>query len=156
MTEVNSMDSIVYEINETEEYEKLVPFFIENRLEFTEEDAEEVPTDIVKCWEVRDDNETLIGAFVLAKRQGEFICDGIAVDSRYRGGDMGTALLEKGFDETRKLGGSSMYLVARAPEFFRKKGFETVPREEAPNFFECLTCPQYGVNCYPEVMKIEL
>ena len=48
-----------------------------------------------------------------------------------------------------------MYLVARAPEFFRKNGFVTIPREEAPNFFECLTCPQYGKTCHPEVMKIE-
>ena len=25
----------------------------------------------------------------------------------------------------------------------------------APNFFECLTCPQYGKNCHPEVMKLD-
>ncbi len=42
------------------------------------------------------------------------------------------------------------------PEFFRKYGFETVAREEAPNFFECLTCPQYGKTCHPEVMKLDL
>ena len=43
-----------YIISETEDYEKLVPFFIENELEFTEEDAEEVPTDVVKCWQITD------------------------------------------------------------------------------------------------------
>lgn len=144
-----------YIIRETDEYEKLVDFFIENQLEFTEEDAEEVPTDILKCWEITDSNNELIGGLVLAERQGEYICDGIAVDSRWRGADLGTAILRKGTEEVIKRGGKSMYLVARAPEFFRKNGFSTIPREEAPNFFECFTCPQYGKSCHPEVMKID-
>ena len=145
-----------YQINETEEYEKLVSFFIENELEFTEEDAEEVPTDLVKCWQITDEDDNLLGAFVLAKREGEFICDGIAIDEELRGTGLGTKLLRLGLDETIRLGGTRMYLVARAPEFFRKNGFVTVQRQEAPNFFECLTCPQYGVSCHPEVMRIEL
>ncbi len=145
-----------YLINETEEYEKLVPFFIENELEFTEEDAEEVPTDVVKCWQITDADDRLVGAFVLAKREGEFICDGIAIDGTLRGTGLGTKLLELGIEETISRGGKRMFLVARAPEFFRRNGFVTVPREEAPNFFECLTCPQYGVSCHPEVMRIEL
>lgn len=148
-----------YEIRETAEYQKLVPFFIENGLEFTDEDAEEVPTDIVKCWEVTemcDEGEELIGGFVLAKREGEFICDGIAVDSRRRREKLGRKLLDTGINEVIRQGGDRMYLVARAPGFFRKSGFVTVPREKAPNFFECLTCPQYGRTCHPEVMKIDL
>ena len=143
-----------YLISETEEYGKLVPFFIENELEFTEEDAEEVPTDLVKCWQITDEEGRLVGAFALARREDEFICDGIAIDESLRGTGLGTKLLELGIEETIKQGGRRMYLVARAPEFFRKNGFETVPREEAPNFFECLTCPQCGVTCHPEVMRI--
>lgn len=144
-----------YILRETDEYAKLVEFMIANQLEFTEEDAEEVPTDLVKCWEITDSAGNLIGGFVLAKRQGEYICDGIAVDGSRRGENLGTELLNKGIEETKSLGGRSIYLVARAPEFFRKNGFVTIPREEAPNFFECLTCPQYGKTCHPEVMKIE-
>ena len=145
-----------YIIRETEDYEKLVPFFIENELEFTEEDAEEVPTDLVKCWEIIDAEDRLVGAFVLALREGEYICDGIAIDEELRGTGLGSKLLDLGLEETAKQGGKRMYLVARAPEFFRRNGFVTVPRQDAPNFFECLTCPQYGVTCHPEVMKIDL
>ena len=145
-----------YTIRETEEYEKLVPFFIENELEFTEEDAEEVPTDLVKCWQITDEEDKLVGAFVLARREGEYICDGIAIDARLRGTGLGGELLALGIEETRARGGDRMFLVARAPEFFRKNGFVTVPRQEAPNFFECLTCPQYGITCHPEVMRIDL
>lgn len=150
---------INFRISETDKYEKLVQFFIENELEFTEEDLEEVPTDLVKCWEIvdrTDGKEELIGAFVLAKREGEYICDGIAIDPAWRGTNLGKALLNKGIEEVQKQGGDRMFLVARAPEFFRKSGFETVEREEAPNFFECFSCPQYKVNCHPEVMRLDI
>ena len=146
---------ISFKIEVTEDYEALVPFFIENDLEFTED--EPVPTDIIKCWRiVTGDEEKLIGGFVLAKREGEFIVDGIAIDPDYRKYKLGKALLDKGIEETLKLGGKRIFLVARAPGFFRKSGFVTVPREEAPNFFECLTCPQYGIDCHPEVMRLDL
>lgn len=152
-------------INETKDYDKLVPFFIKNQLEFSED--EPVPTDIVKCWEVTRVAETdkektgqgteqLIGGFVLAKREGEFIVDGIAIDPQYRKLKLGKALLERGIEETLKRGGRRIYLVARAPEFFRTQGFVTVERKDAPNFFECLTCPQYGIDCHPEVMRLDL
>lgn len=147
-----------FKITVTEDYERLVPFFIENELEFSED--EPVPTDLVKCWQILDNegeaDERLIGAFVLAKREGKFIVDGIAIDPEYRKYHLGKALLEKGIEEARRLGGKNVFLVARAPGFFRKHGFVTVPREDAPNFFECLTCPQYGISCHPEVMRLDL
>ncbi len=145
---------IRFTMRQTEDYEKLVPFFIENELEFSEE--EPVPTDIVKCWEVvHGDDQHLMAALVLAKREGEFIIDGIAVEPIYRKLKIGKILLDKAVEEALSQGGSGIYLVARAPEFFRKYGFQTVPREDAPNFFECLTCPQYGKTCHPEVMKLD-
>ena len=140
-------------INVTQDYDKLVPFFIENELEFSED--EPTPTDLVKCWEALE-NGRLVGGFVLARRDGEFICDGIAVDPDLRGQELGRALLRIGLEETLRLGGSRMYLVARAPGFFRREGFRAVAREEAPDFFECLTCDQYGVSCHPEVMVKDL
>lgn len=158
-----------YIIAETGDYERLVPFFIENDLEFPEEDDIQTPTDLVRCWKVTEREEPdegskeyesrksrLIGGFVLAKREDEFIVDGIAVDEDYRKSHIGRELLDKGIEETIKRGGKRIFLVARAPGFFKKAGFVTVPREEAPNFFECLTCPQYGVDCYPEVMRLDL
>ncbi len=165
-----------YVIAPTDDYERLVPFFIANDLEFPDEEDYEVPTDLVQCWKVTEgaqpeptedsaeyksgavnpSRRRLIGGFVLAERQGEFIVDGIAVDPEYRKEKIGSALLNLGIAETKKRGGKRIFLVARAPEFFRKSGFVTVPREEAPNFFECLTCPQYGVDCHPEVMRLDL
>jgi len=142
-------------IIETEDYQGLIPFFIENGLEFSVDD--EVPTDIVKIWKATDEeNGKLLGGCVLAKREGRFICDGIATDPEVRGLRIGEGLLFTMTKEAKVLGADELYLVARAPGFFGKYGFELVPREGAPTFFECFSCPQYGVSCHPEVMRLVL
>jgi N-acetylglutamate synthase-like GNAT family acetyltransferase len=201
-------------IKNTDDYERLVPFFINNGLEFSEED--EVPTDIVSCYvaefgdgacgsgeqtrvnlskNVSDNNErrapvecvermecagftekysnnakqlsdcsdgvkvccrsdNIAGAAVLALREGKFICDGIATDERVRGMGLGKALLDMLISDVKERSGNALFLVARAPEFFAKYGFVSVPRNDAPNFFECFTCPQYKETCFPEVMRL--
>ncbi len=141
-------------ITETKAYDLLVPLFIANRLEFSED--EPVPTDIVKCWQLTGEDGSLQGGAVLALREGQFIVDGIAVNEPYRKTGAGRRLLDCIIDETASRGGSSIFLVARAPGFFRKSGFVTIGRDEAPQFFECFTCPQYGTECRPEVMRLQL
>jgi len=139
----------------TTDYDKLVPFFIENEIEYSGE--EPVSTDIVKCWEVtRQSDGKLLGACVLAIREGEFIIDGIAINTDYRKEKLGKLLLEKAIKEVKELDGNCIYLVARAPGFFRKAGFKAIEAEKAPHFFECLSCPQYGAGCHPEIMKLEV
>lgn len=154
------MSNIHYIINETQDYESLVKLFVKNELEYSVND--EVPTDLVKLWEVRlspqqgDTSDRLIAGCVLAMRQGEYIIDGIAVEPEYRKEKLGKELLDLAINQVKALGGRSLYLVARAPGFFRKQAFETIDREDAPNFFECFTCPQYNVSCFPEVMKLKI
>ncbi|MDR1953269.1 MAG: GNAT family N-acetyltransferase [Clostridiales Family XIII bacterium] len=150
----NNDNSDNIRISATEDYEGLVPFFIENELEFSEED--EVPTDIVKCWKAEDADGNLVGGCVLARREGEFICDGIAIAPQLRAGGLGKRLLDILIGEVGDRGGERLYLVAKAPGFFARIGFIPVERTSAPNFFECFTCPQYGKTCFPEVMKLEL
>lgn len=142
------------ELRETDEYERLVRFFVENQLEF--DGDEEVDTDIVNCYKVADKDDRLIGAAVLARREGRYIIDGIAVDERYRKQKVGEMLLERVKSRVIELGGCELYLVARAPGFFRKNGFLPIAAEEAPNFFECKYCPQYNITCHPEIMKLEI
>ncbi len=139
----------------TEDYEKLVKFFVENQLEF--DGDEEVDTDIVRCFEVvHGEEEHLAAAAVLAKREGRYIIDGIAVEEPYRKLKLGKILLDKVIETVKEMNGDAIYLVARAPGFFRKNGFTEVNPDRAPNFFECKYCPQYQVSCHPEVMKLEI
>jgi len=141
-------------MKETDEYERLVKFFVENQLEF--DGDEEVDTDIISCYKVTHGNDHLVGAVVLAKREDRYIIDGIAVDKVYRKMKVGEILLKKVIGQVVKMGGDSLYLVARVPEFFKQHGFVPVEPDEAPNFFECKYCPQYMVDCFPEILKLEL
>lgn len=141
-------------LKSTDEYDRLVQFFVDNQLEF--DGDEEVDTDILKCYKFTDKEDNLIGGVVLAKREGEYIIDGIAVDKDYRNSGIGEILLEQIKEDVEDLGGESIYLVARAPEFFRKNGFDEVDPEYAPNFFECKYCSQYEKTCHPEIMKINI
>jgi ribosomal protein S18 acetylase RimI-like enzyme len=161
-------------ISETEDYGALVAMFIENGLEFSDEEGSDgypVPTDIVKCWKAEEmfaDHDDapgsagggalagrLIGGCVLALRESSFIIDGIAVEPGYRELRLGKKLLEIAVGEAKSRGANELFLVARAPGFFRKQGFVTIPRDGAPNFFECFTCPQYNASCFPEVMLLK-
>jgi len=144
---------VEFTLTQTDDHEELINFFIENELEVPDEDP--VPTYYVKCWKIADENK-LVGAIALAKREGEFIIDGIAVDAGYRKKNLGKLLLDKAIEETRKASGTCIYLVARTPGFFKRQGFIEISKETAPNFFECLDCPQFEKSCYPEIMKLSL
>ena len=150
----------------TNEYERLVQFFVKNGLEF--DGDEEVDTDIIKCWKISqavqadltrikdahaDGTDALVAGCVLALREGRYIIDGIAVDPVLRKEGLGKLLVDKVKQEVQARGGDAIYLVARAPGFFRRLGFETIDPQNAPNFFECKQCPQYQVSCHPEVMR---
>ena len=130
-----------FTMSSTDEYERLVKFFVENQLEF--DGDEEV-------------DDYLVAGCVLAQRVGRYIIDGIAVDKPMRKTGIGKILVDKVISEVKGRGGDSIYLVARAPGFFKKLGFIVIDPAEAPNFFECKQCPQYGVDCHPEVMKLEI
>ena len=157
-------EQIIY--SEIPDERPLLRFFIDNGLEYSEDDG--IATDLVKCWKaeaaegggVADGVGTgglrLVGGCVLAKRQGRFICDGIATDPSVRGQGAGERLLEILIEEARRQGAEAVYLVARAPGFFARYGFAAVPREEAPTFFECFSCSQYGKSCHPVVMRLAI
>ena len=143
-----------FKMQSTDEYERLVKFFVENELEF--DGDEEVDTDIIHCWKMTHTDDVLIGGCVLAMRQGKYIIDGIAVTKLFRKFGLGKIMLKKAINEVKKLGGNELYLVARAPEFFRNYGFETVDANDAPLFFECAQCPQYQKTCFPEIMRLRV
>jgi len=143
-----------FNIEITDQYERLVKFFVENQLEF--DGDEEVDTDILKCWKVVREEDELIGGCVLALRQGKYIIDGIAVDEAFRKYGIGKLMMDKAVSEVKERGGNELYLVARAPGFFRKLGFSQIKENDAPLFFECAQCPQYQKTCHPEIMKLEI
>lgn len=143
-----------YKISVTDEYERLVEMFIRHGLEFSFD--EPLPTDLVKCWKAENDGGNLLSGCVLAMRGGEYIIDGIATEPEYRKEKIAGTLLLLAVDEVRKRGGKAVYLVAKAPGFFRKHGFQRIEASSVPDLFDCCSCPQFNRSCYPEIMQLEL
>ncbi len=142
-------------IEETEAYERLVPFFIENGLEFDEEEKDF--SDVLCAWQVtRTGDDRLLGGAMLVMQEGHFVVQGIAVDKVLRGQGIGRKLIALVEAEIRRRGGHEVLLMARKPAFYRKLGFHAVEPGAAPPIFDCLGCPQYGVDCFPEIMAREL
>ena len=137
----------------TTEYDLLTKFFEKNGLEISEE--EPVPTDTLKAWKISD-GKVLVAAATLARREGRYILDGIAVEEGYRDLKLGKLLLDLVIEEIKALKGGELYLVARAPGFFARSGFNQVEAQAAPQFFECFTCPQYGKTCHPQIMRLKI
>lgn len=140
-------------LEETKDYQKLVDFFIKNDLEFDEDEGEN--TNYIKAYQVIHGGD-LVGAIALSLTEGQYVISGIAVDPIYRKMKLGKMMLEKIITKVLDMGGDHIILVARAPGFFKKFGFVNVPKEEEPDFFSCVGCPQNGVSCFPEVLKLQL
>lgn len=145
-----------FKMKETDDFQKLVPFFIENGLEYSE--GETAPAGLVQCWEVvhgDENDEQLVAGLVLSNRQGEYTIDAIAVSKLFRKFKMGKILMDKAIKTVLEKGGKRIFIVAKVPEFFKKFGFEVISRDEAPDFSECFRCEQFGNGCNPEVMKLD-
>jgi len=146
-----------FKMKETDDFEKLVPFFIENGLEYDED--EKASESLVQCWEIvhgDENDEHLVAALALSERGGGYVIDAVAVSKLFRKFKMGKILVEKAIKEVLQRGGRCIYIVAKVPGFFEKLGFKAITREEAPDFSECFSCEQFGNGCSPEVMKLEL
>jgi amino-acid N-acetyltransferase len=86
-------------------------------------------------------------------RRGEYlIVDSIAVDASLHGQGIGKRLMKEllhdlPYDE-------DLYLMAKAPGFFKKLGFEDLAIEQCPPVFGCLDCEKQGVTCFPQAMVL--
>ena len=54
--------------------------------------------------------------------------------------------------EIEKLGGKTIYITAKAPEFFAKYGYEYLDEKDVPDIFVCLDCKQLNITCNPKFM----
>ena len=141
-------------MRETEDYDKLKEFMIPMGLEFGNDEI--MGTKMVKCWEVVQEPDHLVGAVMLATRKDEYYINGIGVDFPMRRTGIGSIMMKKAIKEVRARGGKRIYLCAKVPEFFESLGFVRIPWEEASELFGCGTCEQRDVSCFPVAMKMEL
>lgn len=139
----------------TDDYKGLTEMFFKNGLEI--DVCDEAPEEVIQAWEmIESKTGKRVGGMALEKRSNEYVLADLAVEETYRGKNLGAVMLDKAIDEVKKLGGKEILLVAKIPDFYRKWNFKSMERETAPNISKCMICDKFNVECFPEVMYLEL
>ena len=135
-------------------HDELIDFYISRGIEFNET-RKYFRTPLFSY--VAKITDLIVGAITICKEGNNFILDELAVLSEYENQGIGTSLFETSVKYIEEqYGNSKIYLVAKIPLFWKNKGFKCISKDEAPEFSECFTCPEFQKNCFPEIMVLDL
>lgn len=110
---------------------------------------------ILEGYAVETRDELIAGAEILLQ-EGEYTFS-VAVDDEYKILGIGKSLFQMVKDEILSLGAKRIMIQAKTPEYWAKFGFvEIEDLNDAPKTFRCDDCPQFGKDCYPKIMILNL
>lgn len=145
----DKMANMEYEISETRNYLILEKLFKDSGLEFNLGKNGLYPWGFVKAFCCKDVDNIIAGSSITF-RKGNYILNDIAVAEEFRSMNIGESLLAVTEKEIEKLGGKTIYITAKAPEFFTKYGYEYLDGKDVPDIFVCLDCKQLNITCNPK------
>lgn len=141
-------------IKEFFDHDELIDFYMSRGLEFGENKQYYCKSLFTY---VAIENNNVIGAITIGIEKEYYVLDSIVVNSQYEGKGIGTKLYDIAIGRIKQENSNAkIYLVAKNTEFFLKKGFKIIRREEAPEFSDCFNCPDFQKICNPAIMLLEL
>ncbi|HHY13200.1 MAG TPA: GNAT family N-acetyltransferase [Thermoanaerobacterales bacterium] len=141
-----------YKVRQTEDYRTLEKLYIKHGIEVGNEP---VRTENIKNWKViveQNGKEIVIGGITLGRRDIHYVVNGISIEPEYRKMKIGTDILDRLVKYVEEIGVRELWLIAKAPGFFGKYGFEEKKMEESPQIFGCFNCDLYQKTCHPKAM----
>lgn len=135
---------------EPDKYPEIEKIFVAQGLENNKTGVE-----ILKGYAVEVLNRIVGGAEVMLQ-DGEYTFS-IAIDDPFKRRGVGKILFQKVKKEIRNLGAKKILIQAKTPAYWSKFGFvEVVDPNDAPKSFRCDGCSQYGKDCFPKIMVLDL
>ncbi len=133
--------------SEAEEIKKLIDYYARKN-EMLPRSLSEIYENIRDYW-VWEERKRVVGCGALHVswvNLGEV--KSLAVAKRYKKRGIGTALVKKCIEEAKDIGLKRLFVLTYKPEFFKKKGFKSIGKEELPNkvWSECVRCVKFP-NC---------
>ena len=141
----------MYKITVTDAFYPLAVLFRECGLEI--DDLSSPPTGTLQMWRCEDESGELLGGANLKCLKDCFILDNLAVREDQRGTGIGLQLIDAVLEEALLRGAKEIWGCAKVPAYYLTKGWKEVPPEETPEIFHCQTCGQFGVSCFPVIIK---
>ena len=100
--------------------------------------------------------DRLIGGAEVMLQEGEYTFS-VAIDDPFKGRGIGKSLFQILKKEILDLGAKKILIQAKSPVYWSKFGFvEVVDPNDAPKTFRCDDCSQYGKDCFPKIMVLDL
>ena len=100
--------------------------------------------------------DRLIGGAEVMFQDGEYTF-AVAIDDAFKWRGIGTSLFQIVKKEIRTLGAKKILIQAKVPTYWSRFGFvEVVNLNDVPRTFRCDDCPQYGKDCFPKIMVLDL
>jgi N-acetylglutamate synthase-like GNAT family acetyltransferase len=100
--------------------------------------------------------DRLIGGAEVMLQEGEYTFS-VAIDDPFKGRGIGKSLFQRVKKEIHDLGAKKIMIQAKTPEYWEKFGFmEVVDLNGVPKTFRCDDCSQYGIDCFPKIMVLDL
>lgn len=100
--------------------------------------------------------DRLIGGAEVMLQEGEYTFS-VAIDDSFKGRGIGKSLFKIVKKEMRNLGAKKVLIQAKVPAYWSRFGFvEVVNPNDVPKTFRCDDCPQYGKDCFPKIMVLNL
>ena len=145
-----------YRIEETDDYLPLSRLFHEGGVEVHISEKEPIGT--VKMWRLIDaESGALKGGVTLEIRDNVYAIGGIAVDPSWRGDDLGETLLEHLYAEARRMNVTELWVSAKIPDYYVKKGWEIMGWNDSPKVaINCSQCVRYRTECHPKILRYKL
>jgi N-acetylglutamate synthase-like GNAT family acetyltransferase len=110
---------------------------------------------LLKGYAVETGDELIAGAEIMLQ-EGEYTFS-VAVDDEFKNRGIGKTLFQMVKDEIRSLGAKRIMIQAKTPEYWAKFGFvEMEVLNDVPKTFRCDNCPQFGKECFPKIMILNL
>ncbi len=135
---------------EPTDYPEIEKIFVAQGLENNKSGVE-----VFKGYSVQSFDKRVGGAEVMLQ-DGEYTFS-VAVDDDFKRQGIGKTLFQIVKKEIRGLGAKRIMIQAKVPAYWSKFGFvEVVDPSHAPKTFRCDDCLQYGKDCFPKIMVLNL
>lgn len=148
------MDTRKIKITETRDYLQFEDLFTRSGLEFNLDADGKGPEGLMTCWKAEDADGRLAGGTAIAKKDGCYVINDLAVEEDLRGSGIGMRLAETAMIRLAGMGAKKIWITSKAPEFFEKLGFYHL--DYMPEMFNCRDCHQYGTTCDPKPMAFDV